>query len=200
MLNFLELSNVGGSAYNFDSQMMNNSASVIQSLLNVSSLTVFGGDIVNPNYNSTPTAIIESSTSTGTSSTDSLDSSTSTSSITPSIMFSTGILSSTSLRLQTTRAARRNLLPRATTTPTSTVTTSAPPAGMTIGANYLAAVLAASNITVGGTPVATPTPSAIANSGGPNTGLAMIILYAITGVVTFMFLVVILAGVCPFSR
>lgn len=172
--------------------MMNNSASVIQSLLNVSSLTVFGGDIVNPNYNSTPTAIIESSTSTGTSSTDSLDSSTTE----PVVMYSTGILSSTSIMIQSTRTiTKRNLLPRATTTPTATTTISAPPTAMTSGANYLAAVLAASNITVGGIPVATPTPSAIPNSGGPNTGLAMILLYAITGVVTFMFLVVILAGV-----
>ncbi|GAA5968632.1 hypothetical protein JCM21900_006408 [Sporobolomyces salmonicolor] len=63
--------------------------------------------------------------------------------------------------------------------------------------NYLGAVIAAANNTVGG--LYTPaTPSATATSsgggGGSKTGLAMIILYAITGVVTFLFLIVIIAG------
>ncbi|GAA5868620.1 hypothetical protein JCM1840_005514 [Sporobolomyces johnsonii] len=72
-------------------------------------------------------------------------------------------------------------------TPTQTQTT-----------NYLGAVIAAANNTVGGlytsaTPSATTTNSS-GGGGGSNTGLAMIILYAITGVVTFLFLIVIVAG------
>ncbi|KAM0750921.1 hypothetical protein T439DRAFT_380759 [Meredithblackwellia eburnea MCA 4105] len=89
-----------------------------------------------------------------------------------------------------------------TTTSSRTTSSSSTAATQTImAASYLGAVMASTNMTVGpdaknGTSATSTSTSTSSGSGGggPNTGLAMIILYAITGVVTFMFLVVILSG------
>lgn len=133
--------------------MMNSSASVISSLLNVSSLTVFGGDIPDPNYNATINAIAAASLSLQN----------------PYSSTSTSLSASATGEI----ARRGRLLPRAT----GTATSSGAPSAMTSGANYLAAVLAAANITVGGTAPAAASTSPVTSGGsGPNTSLAMIIL------------------------
>ncbi|EJU04353.1 hypothetical protein DACRYDRAFT_114697 [Dacryopinax primogenitus] len=61
---------------------------------------------------------------------------------------------------------------------------------------YLVALLQASNATGNATAPDTPSSSGSSSGGGgtPNTGLAMIILYAITGCVSVLFCIVILSG------
>lgn len=60
--------------------------------------------------------------------------------------------------------------------------------------NYLIATVANSGDSTNGTQITTQPQNNQGGGGGANTGLAMIILYAITGCVTLLFLVVIMSG------
>jgi hypothetical protein len=95
---------------------------------------------------------------------------------------------------------QRLLRRQATASTTSSSARSAESASSTSRSttNYLGAVMASANLTVGGLLTASPsaTPSATGGGGGGGTSqsLAMIILYAITGLVVCLFVVVIASG------
>ena len=83
--------------------------------------------------------------------------------------------------------------------PTGSSSSSAAAAAPTLGAvgdfNYLIATVANSNSGSNTTNISTQPQNNIGGGGGgANTGLAMIILYAITGCVTLLFLIVIMSG------
>ncbi|ORY89025.1 hypothetical protein BCR35DRAFT_324024 [Leucosporidium creatinivorum] len=166
---------ISSDAYSYNSQLLNDSAAGIQALLDSNALSVNGNVYINATDNSTDTA-----------------SSDAVSTILPTA-YSTNSSSTTSASASRTSPTSSGGMRKRQTTSTSSAVASA----ATSGTNYLGAVMAARNNTVGGLlpSSATPSPSQTSSGGGgPNTGLAMIILYAITGVVTFMFLIVILSG------
>ncbi|KDE09472.1 hypothetical protein MVLG_00374 [Microbotryum lychnidis-dioicae p1A1 Lamole] len=196
---------ISTSAYNFNASLLNTSVTTIDSLLNSASLYVTGNVPTNASLSTSDTVESDNSTeATKTYSidpTDFTDATDSTSSATPSatrvsnveseIFQTANYTGATTQQLQAERRQRMHVLKRATATRTSSIATS------TGAPNYLAAVMAASNNTVGGTSIAQPSATVTpAASKGDRTGtsLAMIILYAITGIVTFMFFVVILSG------
>ncbi|GAA5912730.1 hypothetical protein JCM6882_005774 [Rhodosporidiobolus microsporus] len=209
--------NVNSAAYQYDSATLNASASVIQTLLDSNALSVNGNVPINSTSSiddsaSTvqPTAMTADGSSMSPSVFDpdnddgeEFDSGSSSGTVTPSAtvpsLFSQ-YASPPSARLARRQVAivppssssesslagsatRSSVVPSATSTATGTT-------------NYLGAVMAAGNLTVGGLLAATPSASSSSDSGGGgrSTGLAMIILYAITGVVCLLFLVVILSG------
>ncbi|KAI5479204.1 hypothetical protein MNV49_003898 [Pseudohyphozyma bogoriensis] len=173
---------VDSAAYSFNSAMLNTSETNVAALLAQGSLVVVGGDVTETS-SATPVSTVMS-----TSTTDSGELSvTATSTDDSSASSSTDAGSSSSATPGPTQRVRR----QATSTASS-----AAAAATTRVVNYLGAVLAAKNLTVGvsNSTTSTTSTSTSNNNSGPNTGLAMIILYAITGVVTFMFLIVILSG------
>jgi hypothetical protein len=150
-----QFQNVGASAYSYNSKMLNDSASIVTALLASDALSVIG-NIPSPPVEST-----------------SPDPTTSTlASLSPVLSVST-----------------QSSIPSAVGTPTQTLAarhgrrqtvSSAPSSATTVGASYLAAVMASQNTTVGGlldsTNNGTTTAQPSQNNSGPNTGLAMIIL------------------------
>ena len=173
-------SNVGSFAYHYNSQMLNDSASIIDTLLAGDSLAVDYGrpavpiatiSIEDPIFTD---SITEPSTET---STTAEFSTTSSSDATTSSADATTVSSGAALAADaaqptpssTVPVATRRLLRRQATTSSalSTLTTKS--------ANYLLAVMAARNVTVGQTSTPSQT-AAPGNNSGPNTGLAMIIL------------------------
>lgn len=114
----------------------------------------------------------------------------------PSLFSEALVSGSLQRRQQVTSSSRSSSATRTTATRTSATASPTPQ-------NYLGAVMAAANLTVGGLQSASPTATPQANqpsSGGASTSLAMIILYAITGVVTLLFLVVIMSGAIRAAR
>lgn len=149
--------NVGASAYSYNSKMLNDSASIVTALLASDALSIIGN---------VPSPPVEAPV-------ESLDPTPSTlPSLSPVLSVST--LSSISSVVGTptetlvARHERRQTL------------SSAPSSATTVGASYLAAVMASQNMTVGGlldpTNNGTNTAAPSQNNSGPNTGLAMIIL------------------------
>jgi len=104
------------------------------------------------------------------------------------------------------RLVRRQAAPTVPTgsPPTRTSTTaSATSTALGVSQDYLGAVMAAANVTVGG--LNPPSASASASSGGggggaTSTSMAMLILYVITGLVTALFLIVITSGAIRAAR
>ncbi|KAM0790798.1 hypothetical protein ACM66B_004645 [Microbotryomycetes sp. NB124-2] len=205
-----QFDNIGISdeAYSYDSERLNSSADAISQLLNSNALSVIGNVPVNGTMSDADDGEVSISESTDTAAAtietlvESGEQVSSTSTLEPTAMPGN---SSTTAAEQTdndevvsptpTPSRTRSLRRRQTASSSSTRSSIASSA--TTGLNFLGAVMAARNNTVGGlNPSATPTPSASSSGGGgsSNTGLAMIILYAITGVVTFMFMLVILSG------
>ncbi|BGP50306.1 hypothetical protein JCM10450v2_006223 [Rhodotorula kratochvilovae] len=200
--------NVNAAAASYNSSTLNNSAEVIQSLLDSNALSVIGNVPINTTTSvdgegevatSTvdPTAIAtETSPSVFDPDGDDEASETVTPTMTMPSLFSDISSVSGIMRRQATAT-------ESTATRTSIVASASSSSTARLTENYLGAVMAAANLTVGGlnTPSATPSPSG--DSGGGNatsTSLAMIILYAITGVVTFLFLIVILSGAIRAAR
>ncbi|GAA6061093.1 hypothetical protein JCM10212_006294 [Sporobolomyces blumeae] len=204
-----QFGNVNSSAWHYSSEALNSSATLIDALLANNALSVVGNIPVNA---SSTDAAGDSAQATAPSVFDpdndndndpaSSDPASSTSTVPPSLFSGTSgrerarrfakrqaVASSTSAPPSSTRRAAAS-----TTSARSTRTTASP--SPTVAINYLGAVIAARNLTVGGLNNGTapsPTPSG-QNNKGPNSGLAMIILYAITGVVTFLFFTVIACG------
>lgn len=197
-------SGVGPGAYSYDSAVLNASSSAIETLLNNNALSVNGNVPTNASLEVNTTTT--DSSSIGTDVFGSGDNTT-LAETTPPSLFSDAVgrssvaiyrrqqQTSSSLTPSTTSSATRTSSIR-TSTRTSAATTPSPQ-------NYLGAVMAAANLTVGGLQSATPSPSPTSNSsggGGASTSLAMIILYAITGIVTLLFLVVIMSGAIRAAR
>ncbi|GAA5912754.1 RING-H2 finger protein [Sporobolomyces salmoneus] len=193
-----QFGNVNSSAWSYDSAALNASSTLIEALLANNALSVNGNVPINV------TSTEDGDESVETSSPSSTDSETSSTSFSPSdapIVTSADTSDSTS---SSTAGLRREMKRQAVTTAPTVSRTSTRPtptqtkasAIATVAINYLGAVVAARNLTVGGLNASSaPTPSQSSNSNsGPNTGLAMIILYSITGVVTFLFFAVILCG------
>lgn len=68
---------------------------------------------------------------------------------------------------------------------------------------YLIANLRAANATEEGEDDPAPVPTSTAsppNHDDPNSGLAMIVLYVIVGLVATLFIIVIISGVCPYLK
>ncbi|KAK4693612.1 hypothetical protein P7C70_g8891, partial [Phenoliferia sp. Uapishka_3] len=191
--------NVGASAYTYNSGILNSSSNSISQLLASDSLDILGDIIVTSIISPSTTFLSTISSNTG------YLSSTDDSSPTPTPTTDFPQLTGDTSGGSTTFPAGARFGKRAVSTMASTAMIKAATPSVT-AQNYLGAVMAASNMTVGpgalnGSTTAVASPTATSGGGGgPNTGLAMIILYAITGVVTFMFLVVILSGVSPFSQ
>jgi hypothetical protein len=154
---------ISESAYSYNSQLLNDSVAQIDALLSSNALSVNGN--VPINLTSSVDALgddLDFSTDIAS------DSATPSSSTVPATRTATST-SSTVTTLSTTSSGS---LRQRKVTMTSSVASAA-----TSGVNYLAAVMAARNNTVGGllTVTATPTATQAASSGGPNTGLAMIV-------------------------
>ncbi|GAA6026025.1 hypothetical protein JCM11491_000360 [Sporobolomyces phaffii] len=223
-----QFGNVNSSAWKYDSEALNASATLIEALLANNALSVVGNVPINmtttttgdgdlDDFSSTMTTDLDaplsassffpSEVSVVTTDSSSLEPSPSTTATTGARFVrkkrqqaqpgdATGTSSSAASRASSSSAPRTSSSSSATPrTATTTRTSSSLP---TVAINYLGAVVAARNLTVGGTNTsgAAPTPSSNSNrnDGGPNTGLAMIILYSITGVVTFLFFTVIVCG------
>ncbi|KAK4050801.1 hypothetical protein OIV83_003222 [Microbotryomycetes sp. JL201] len=204
-----QFDNIGISdeAYSFDSARLNSSADAISLLLNSNALSVVGNVPVNGTMSDADdgqVSVVETASEVA-ATMDTLvetgDEASATSTLEPTAMPG----NSTSDAVQTeedevvspTPAPSRTRSMQRRQAVASSSTRSSIASSATAGLNFLGAVMAARNNTVGGlNPSATPTPSASSSGGGgsSNTGLAMIILYAITGVVTFMFMLVILSG------
>lgn len=209
-------------AYQYNSTTLNASQSAIETLLNSNPLSVNGNVPINStsslsadvatsvdvNSSSTTPSVFDPSPiadGSGVSS-DSAATPESTTSF-PFLFSATSAPPSVPLilRRQATASTERPASSTAHATSTRTSpsrTSSAAPAATTSSENYLGAVMAAANLTVGGLNSASPTATVSPNNGGPNTStsLAMIILYAITGVVTFLFLIVIMSGAIRAAR
>lgn len=160
------IAGVSHEAYDYNSQRLNDSAPVIQALLNSNALYVTGNVPINAtDDNSTTTDAVVLSTITPSAytldSTDLGPTETDSSSPSPTSVPPTSYSSSPSNVGKRKRQA--------------TSTSSAIVSAATI--NYLAAVMAARNNTVGiAATAATPSPtSSGGGGGGPNTGLAMIV-------------------------
>lgn len=182
--------NVNSSAWKYDSEALNTSATLIEALLANNALSVVGNVPINvtTTEGSDDSAVTETSSFSSTDSSSSLSPS-ETSSISSDDSSSATPAPSTSVAARVRRQMKRQA---ATTAPTVSATrtstrTSASRANPTVAINYLGAVVAARNLTVGGLNASSaPTPSPTGKSNdGPNTGLAMIILYSITGVGEF---------------
>ncbi|GAA6057881.1 hypothetical protein JCM3770_001814 [Rhodotorula araucariae] len=201
--------NVAAAAYN--SSTLNNSAEVIQSLLDSNALSVIGNVPINTTSSVSgdggsatstvdPTAIAAETNPSVFDPDGDNEASETGAAVTPTMtmpsLFSDISSVSGIMRRQATttesRATRTSIVASASSSSTSRLTE-----------NYLGAVMAAANLTVGGLYTASATPSPSSGGGGGNatsTSLAMIILYAITGVVTFLFLIVILSGAIRAAR
>ncbi|GAA5926121.1 uncharacterized protein JCM15063_000190 [Sporobolomyces koalae] len=191
-----QFGNVNSSAWQYNSEALNSSATLIEALLANNALSVVGNIPVNISSTEEADASMPSATSTSDTQTDSS---------TDSSVIPTATSSTTGMRRAVKRQAATTTAPNAETSraaaastsnrPSRTSTTRAVPSP-TVAINYLGAVVAARNLTVGGlNSSAAPTSNQNNNKNdGPSTGLAMIILYSITGVVTFLFFVVILCG------
>ncbi|BGP26476.1 hypothetical protein JCM10295v2_005429 [Rhodotorula toruloides] len=215
-----QFTNVNMAAYQYNSTTLNASYNAIETLLNSDPLSVRGNvpinstsslsaDVVtsvNVDASTTTPSVFDANASDAPGmSSDSAAATGSTTSF-PSL-FSASNASPLMQRRQNTALSAQpaSSTSHATSTHSSaTRTSSAPSAARTSDTieNYLGAVMAAANLTVGGLNSASPTATAPANNGGPNTStsLAMIILYAITGIVTFLFLVVIMSGAIRAAR
>ncbi|BGP02160.1 hypothetical protein NBRC10513v2_005806 [Rhodotorula toruloides] len=210
-----QFTNVNMAACQYNSTTLNASYNAIETLLNSNPLSVRGNVPINStsslsadvatsvdvNASSTAPSVFDpnaSDSAPGMSSDSAAPTDSSTSF--PSL-FSASIASPLMQPRQNTATSTSH----ATSTHSSaTRTSSAAPAATTSNTieNYLGAVMAAANLTVGGLNSASPTATASSGNGGPNTStsLAMIILYAITGVVTFLFLIVIMSGAIRAAR
>ncbi|GAA5823060.1 hypothetical protein JCM11251_007470 [Rhodosporidiobolus azoricus] len=215
--------NVNSAAYQYDSATLNNSASIIQTLLDSNALSVNGNVPVNATSTDlagltssigptlmTAGGAVESSASPTSPSVfdpdndgDDDDNSGSTSaapanpSSTAPSLFSNFASPPDRLLLRRQQASPSSTEPTLAGSATRSSVVPSPTSTSTGTTNYLGAVLAAGNLTVGGLLSASPSPSSSGDGGGGggrSTGLAMIILYAITGVVCLLFLVVILSG------
>ncbi|GAA5961453.1 hypothetical protein JCM3765_003586 [Sporobolomyces pararoseus] len=201
-----QFGNVNSSAWRYDSEALNTSATLIEALLANNALSVVGNVPINITSSEdandsipTETSSTVDNGSSSLSATDGLIATSTDNSLSPS-SFSAVPTSAVSARLrrqkkrQAATTAPTVSSPR-TSTRTAASRTKATP-NPTVAINYLGAVVAARNLTVGGlNSSSAPTPKPTGNSNdGPNTGLAMIILYSITGVVTFLFFAVILCG------
>lgn len=201
-----QFTGVGPGAYSYDSAVLNASSSAIETLLNNNALSVNGNVPTNASLevNSTTT----DSSPIGTDVFGSGDNATLTETTPPSLFSDAAGQSSVAIyrRQQqtsssstpaTTSSATRTSSTRTSTRTSSAATTPSPQ-------NYLGAVMAAANLTVGGLQSGTPSPSSTSSNssggGGASTSLAMIILYAITGIVTLLFLVVIMSGAIRAAR
>ncbi|GAA5856817.1 hypothetical protein JCM9279_002028 [Rhodotorula babjevae] len=212
--------NVNAAAAEYDSLTLNNSASIAQALLDSNALSVIGNVPINASSTSTdddsgetamstvdPTAIAAATSPSvfdpdndGSSSSDvsATDAPATSSATAPSLFSGTSAAAG--------RLVRRQAAPTVPTGSPPTRTSSSASATSTafgVSQNYLGAVMAAANVTVGG--LNPPSASASASSGGggggaTSTSLAMVILYAITGVVTALFLVVIMSGAIRAAR
>ncbi|GAA5859488.1 hypothetical protein JCM8547_006846 [Rhodosporidiobolus lusitaniae] len=204
--------NVNSAAYAYSSETLNASSAIIDTLLNSNALSVSGNVPINATSSDSMTPVstesmaptaIPAETSPSVFDPDNDDDSSSdggASTTTMPSLFSgyalpprfakrqaTSMFSTSSLSLSTSSAigsgTRTSVVASATTRSTT---------------NYLGAVMAASNLTVGGLLSATPSASSTSSSGGGggsnSQSLAMIILYAITAVVVALFCVVILSG------
>lgn len=179
-------SNVGANAYHFNSATLNQSAVAIDTLLNSTTLVVTNASsgqnttIIASTLSDAPTASSARALSTV------VVASTTALAVVPAPASPTanGTANGTATALLQRRA-----------TPT---TSSSGASATTMGAAYLVAIMASANSTVGtnlqsngSTPATVSTPT----GSSANTGLAMIILYSITGVVSVMFIIVIASGV-----
>ncbi|KAK4047886.1 hypothetical protein OIO90_006047 [Microbotryomycetes sp. JL221] len=215
-----QFANIGISdeAYSYDSARLNNSADVIASLLNSNALSVIGNVPVNGTVSDADngqvdveptletlvdadepsTSMIEPTLMPGANATATADGQQKD----EEVSTTTTTMSRISSRVSpTTSDALKKRQNAPSTTINSSTKTSVLSTATSTSLNFLGAVMAARNNTVGGLlnpSSASPSPSAGSGGGGgggsSNTGLAMIILYAITGVVTFMFMLVILSG------
>lgn len=214
-------SNVNMAAYQYNSTTLNASYNAIETLLNSNPLSVRGNVPINStsslsadvatsvdvNASSTMPSVFDPNASDSAPAMSSDTAVTTDSSTSFPSLFSASIASPLMQRRQNTATSAHSAssISDATSTHSSaTRTSSAAPAATTSNKieNYLGAVMAAANLTVGGLNSASPTATASSNNGGPNTStsLAMIILYAITGVVTFLFLIVIMSGAIRAAR
>ncbi|KPV73743.1 uncharacterized protein RHOBADRAFT_54930 [Rhodotorula graminis WP1] len=210
--------NVNAAAAAYDSLTLNNSASIAQALLDSNALSVIGNVPINASSTATdddegdetamstvdPTAIAAATSP----SVFDPDNDGSTSSAPDALVTSSetapSLFSGTSAAAG--RLVRRQAAPTVPTgSPPTRTSSSASATSTAFGSsqNYLGAVMAAANVTVGG--LNPPSASASAASGGggggaKSTSMAMIILYAITGVVTALFLVVIMSGAIRAAR
>ncbi|GAA5847659.1 hypothetical protein JCM3766R1_002441 [Sporobolomyces carnicolor] len=197
-----QFGNVNSSAWKYDSEALNASATLIDALLANNALSVVG----NVPINVTSTEDMDDAAATETLAPSStLDDGASPTSFSPSdvpvVTSSDG--SNAAISTSPARLLRQMKRQAATPAPASSGTSTRAAATRTkaspiptVAINYLGAVVAARNLTVGGlNSSSAPSPSTTSKShDGPSTGLAMIILYSITGVVTFLFFAVILCG------
>ncbi|GAA5916830.1 hypothetical protein JCM8208_006996 [Rhodotorula glutinis] len=209
--------NVNAAAAEYDSLTLNNSASIAQALLDSNALSVIGNVPINASSTVTddeggetamstvdPTAIA-AATSPSVFDPDN-DGSTSSSpdALVTSSATAPSLFSGTSAAAG--RLVRRQAAPTVPTgSPPTRTSSSASATSTALGTsqNYLGAVMAAANVTVGG--LNPPSASASATSGGggggaTSTSMAMIILYALVGVVTALFLVVVMSGAIRAAR
>lgn len=195
--------NVNSAAYGYNSETLNASSVVIDALLNSNPLSVNGNIANNASASSSDTDGDVVSTATMQPTAISAETGGSESSLTPSAtlpsLFSGYVISQ---RLQRRQAVSSSSSPSSTSasrTSSSSRSSVKPTATVRSTTNYLGAVMASANLTVGGL-LTTPSASASATSssggggGGNQQSLAMIILYAITGLVVALFVVVIGSG------
>ncbi|GJN92575.1 hypothetical protein Rhopal_005605-T1 [Rhodotorula paludigena] len=209
--------NVKEGAYGYNSSTLNHSATAIQALLDSNALSVIGNVPLNETSSAldesgNPTALslsqgaVETSPSVFDPDNDDGVATSESASTTPTPTMPSlwgDISSPASLQRRQATGASVEAVPGQTASPTSVASYAAATSTQGITENYLGAVVAAANLTVGGllATSATPTPSSNSSGGGTmSTSLAMIILYAITGVVTFLFLIVIASGAIRAAR
>ncbi|GAA5993101.1 hypothetical protein JCM10908_003106 [Rhodotorula pacifica] len=189
-----QFTGIRSGAYSYDSSILNASTSVIDTLLNNNALSVNGNVPTN--------ASLDNVTSTDSIASDVFGPgsvATSSGSLPPSLFSDVSSQRGVGIyrRQQATSTPSSAVATRTSSTRTPTSSSTATPQ------NYLGAVMAAANMTVGGLQSATPSPSQTGNAGGgggASTSLAMIILYAITGIVTLLFLIVIMSGAIRAAR
>lgn len=168
---------ISSNAYQYNSALLNESVVPIEALLSSNALSISGNvptnatNVTVTGYEPTP---ISTYTLTGTDfATDADAGATDASSMTASEDMATPTVDGNPSSTPSPSATMMRQKRQVQTTPTRTSFTSAASAS-TI--QYLGAVMAARNNTVGGSTASTPSPSATGRGGGgPNTGLAMIV-------------------------
>ncbi|GAA6020582.1 hypothetical protein JCM8202_006310 [Rhodotorula sphaerocarpa] len=192
-------------AWAYNSSVLNASSSAIEQLLSNNALSVVGNVPTNASLE-VPTSSAADPVVTGVFGSGAV--ATSADMTPPSLFSETAPAPSLQRRQQTSSARSSGSATHTSSTHVSATRTAAHAAPS--AQNYLGAVMAAANLTVGGLQTASPSASAgtTQSSGdssggggsGASTSLAMIILYSITGVVTVLFLIVIMSGAIRAAR
>ncbi|BGP18490.1 hypothetical protein JCM10213_001194 [Rhodosporidiobolus nylandii] len=199
-----QFANVNSAAYSYNSETLNASQAIITTLLDSNALAVDGNIPVNASssadavpvstFSLEPTApsVFDPNGDSGSSN----DSSASASATAPSL-FSAFVQPPRLFARQAISPTSASSSASSTLAGSATRSAVAPTATTRTTTNYLGAVMAAANLTVGTTGSSDGSSDSSGGGGGgggSNQGIAMIVLYSITALVSLLFFIVILSG------